>query len=99
MKRSRFTEHQIIKFLKEAEAGVAVTELSRKYGFSTNTFYRWKSKYSGMDASALKRLKELGVWQCQTLAIAKRLPGRRKPQAQANVCQSEPGAPGSQGDR
>ncbi len=59
MKRSRFTEHQIIKFLKEAEAGVAVTELSRKYGFSPNTFYRWKSKYSGMDASALKRLKEL----------------------------------------
>lgn len=59
MKRSRFTEHQIIKFLKEAEAGVAVTELSRKYGFSTKTFYRWKAKYSGMDASALKRLKEL----------------------------------------
>lgn len=59
MKKSKFSEHQIVKFLKEAEAGVPVTELSRQYGFSKSAFYKWKAKYGGMDASALKRLKEL----------------------------------------
>ncbi len=59
MKRSRFTEHQIIKILKETEAGVPVTDLCRQYGFSQSSFYKWKAKYSGMDASSLKRLKEL----------------------------------------
>jgi putative transposase len=59
MKRSRYTETQIVKILKEAEAGVAVEELSRQHGFSRSAFYKWKAKYSGMDASALKRLKEL----------------------------------------
>jgi putative transposase len=59
MKRSTFSETQVVNILKEAEAGIPVEELSRKYGFSKSAFYKWKAKYSGMDASALKRLKEL----------------------------------------
>lgn len=59
MKKTKFTESQIITILKEAEAGVALEELSRQHGFSKATFYKWKSKYGGMDANALRRLKEL----------------------------------------
>ena len=59
MKKSKFSEHQIVKILKEAEAGVPVADLSRQHGFSKSAFYKWKAKYGGMDASALKRLKEL----------------------------------------
>jgi putative transposase len=59
MKRSKYSESQIVSILKEAEAGVSLEELSRKYGFSKGAFYKWKSKYSGMDVSALRRLKEL----------------------------------------
>jgi putative transposase len=59
MKRTTFTETQIVTILKEAEAGISVEELSRKYGFSKSAFYKWKAKYSGIDVSALKRLKEL----------------------------------------
>ncbi len=54
MKQSKFTETQIINILKETEAGVALDKLSRQHGFSRSAFYKWKSKYSGMDASALK---------------------------------------------
>jgi putative transposase len=59
MKQSRFSETQIVNILKEAEAGISVEELSRKNGFSKSAFYKWKAKYSGMDISALKRLKVL----------------------------------------
>jgi putative transposase len=59
MKQSKFSETQIVNILKEAEAGIPVEELSRKHSFSQSAFYKWKAKYSGMDASALKRLKEL----------------------------------------
>ncbi len=59
MKRTKFSETQIVNILKEAEAGIPVTELSRKHGFSQSAFYKWKAKYSGMDTSALRRMKEL----------------------------------------
>ena len=59
MKRSRFSETQIVAILKEADAGVAVKEICRKHGISDATYYNWKSKYGGMDASDLKRMKEL----------------------------------------
>lgn len=49
MKRTRFTEGQIVTILKEADAGIPVEELSREYGFSKSTFYKWKAKYSGME--------------------------------------------------
>ena len=59
MKRSRFTENQIIGFLKEAEGGVPVAELCRQRGFSRSTFHKWQASYGGMDASAARRLREL----------------------------------------
>ena len=59
MKRSRFTEEQIVKILKLQENGLKVTEVCRQNGISEQTFYRWKSKYGGMSVSEIKRLKEL----------------------------------------
>lgn len=59
MKKSRFSETQIIQILKEAESGVAVKDVCRKHGISSATYYKWKAKYGGLDASQLKRMKEL----------------------------------------
>jgi putative transposase len=60
MKRSRFNETQIIGILKEADGGVmTVQDLCRKHGISDATYYKWKSKYGGLEASDLKRLREL----------------------------------------
>ena len=59
MKKSKFSESQIVNILKEAEAGVTVEDLSRQHGFSKATFYKWKAKYGGMSVSEVKRMKEL----------------------------------------
>lgn len=59
MKRARFTETQIVAILKEADSGVPVKDVCRKYEISDATYYNWKSKYGGMEASDLKRMKEL----------------------------------------
>lgn len=57
--KKRYTEEQIIGFLKEADRGVAVKELCRKHGFSEQSYYLWRNKYGGMDVSDAKRLKGL----------------------------------------
>jgi putative transposase len=59
MKKSRYTDSQIISILKQAEAGAPVPELCREHGMSSATFYKWRSRYGGMDASLMVRLKEL----------------------------------------
>ena len=59
MKKSRFSEPQLISILKEADAGMKVSEICRKHGISEATFYNWKSKYGGLEASELKRIKEM----------------------------------------
>ena len=55
----KMTEHQIVAILKEAESGIPVKELCRKYGMGNSTFYKWRDKYGGMETSDIKRLKEL----------------------------------------
>lgn len=59
MKKSRFTETQIVKILKEVESGRLVKEVCRENGISDATYYNWKTKYGGMEASDVKRLKDL----------------------------------------
>ena len=59
VKKSRYTDSQILAILKQAEAGTPVPELCREHGMSSATFYKWRSKYGGMDASLMARMKEL----------------------------------------
>ena len=59
MKKSRFTEHQIVQILKQVEAGMKTADLCRQHGISETTFYNWKAKYGGMESSDVKRLREL----------------------------------------
>jgi putative transposase len=59
MKKSRFTETQIVSALKQADAGLAVKDLCRQAGISVATYYQWKSKYGGLEASELRRVKDL----------------------------------------
>jgi len=59
--KKRFTEAQIVGFLREADAGVAVKELCRKHGFSEGSYHLWRSKFGGMRVSDAKRLKELEI--------------------------------------
>ncbi len=59
MQKKRYSEEQIVRILGEAEAGIKIDELTRKYGVSRNTIYRWRSKFGGMEVSDVRRMKEL----------------------------------------
>lgn len=59
MKKSRYSDSQIMAILKQAESGIPVAQLCREHGMSSATFYKWRSKYGGMDASLMARMKEL----------------------------------------
>ena len=59
MKKSRFTDEQMISFIKQADSGLPVADLCRKHGFSNASFYKWRAKFGGMDVPDAKRLREL----------------------------------------
>ncbi len=61
MKKSRFTDSEILSILKQAESGMPIPQLLREHGVSSATFYKWRAKYSGMDASLMKRMKEIAL--------------------------------------
>ena len=74
MKKTKFTESQIIGILKEQEQGKSVAEICRTHGISQPTFYGWKSKFSGMEVNQVKRIKELEAELSQSIRIFHRLP-------------------------
>jgi transposase-like protein len=65
MRKSKFSETQIVAMLKDAESGVPVADLTRKHGVSKATFFKWRSKYGGATVSDVKRLRELEVGECE----------------------------------
>ena len=85
MKRSRFSEEQIIGILKEHEAGVSVADLCRKHGVSDASIYKWKAKYGGMDVSEAKRLKTL---EEENTRLKRPLPARCLPPAVSPIIAS-----------
>lgn len=74
MKGKRYTEEQIIGFVKEHEAGASVADLTRRHGFSEQSFYRWKSKFGGVDVSEAKRLRDLEAENAKLKRRHPRLP-------------------------
>ena len=65
MRKSKYSEAKILAILKEAEAGMTVAEITRKYGVSNGTFYKWKSKYAGMGGAEIKRMRQLEDENCK----------------------------------
>lgn len=78
MKKSRYTESQIVKILKEVEGGRLVKEVCREYSISDATYYNWKAKYGGMEASDIKRLKDLEDENRMGQSLRRALAGRKK---------------------
>jgi len=67
MKKSRYSDSQIIGILKQAEAGTPVSELCREHGMSSASFYKWRTKYGGMDASLMGRIRCMQTCNCRTI--------------------------------
>ena len=74
MKRSRFADCQVLSILKQAEDGVAAAELCRQYGISVATFYKWRSKYGGLDVSIMSRLKKIELQKNRCTPASKSAP-------------------------